>query len=98
MTDSVYRVVITLPLLARAESAERLREQIQDMSLDDLMFEVAEGTDMIAGSRSIDVVEHVPREDIERELRALGNDGTFFEDTMEYMGDDHGEDEGKDQD
>lgn len=103
MTDNVYRVVIALPLLARATSAEHLRRQIEGMSLDNLMFEVSEGAEMIAGTRTIDVIEHVPASDVERELKSIGNDGTFFEDmlfdgTSGNMGDDHEEGEGKDQD
>lgn len=95
MADQVYKVVLRLPLLARATSADELRRRLAGMGIEEVLFEINEG-DMIGGTRSIEMIEHVPASEIEKELQAVGNDGTFFEDVD--MGDGYDEGEGKDPD
>lgn len=83
MSGQIYKVTIELPLLARANSAEELRRQLANMTIEDVIHEVNEGADMIGGNRAIKEIEHVPAEEVENELLAVGNDGTFFEDDMD---------------
>jgi len=96
MGDQVYKVVLRLPLLARAKSADELRRTLSNMTIEQVIAEIDEGIDMIGGTRSIESIEHVPRSEVESELLAVGNDGTFFEDGD--MGDEYDEGEGKDPD
>lgn len=71
----VVKTIVSFEVLTYADEAPVLRSK----SLSDIAYEVCDG-DWIAGSLIFSKPSVVPREELSDELKAIGNDGTFFDD------------------
>ena len=72
MTDNIVKTTITITALHRADTA------LGD-SIEDVLYEMSEGG--AVGWETGRTTVPVPAERVQDELIAVGNDGTFFDDT-----------------
>ena len=90
MSDEVYKATIAITVMGTAPTAADFQRQLESMSLEEIMMDADDGG-MIAGTRTIERVEHVHRDQVADELQGVGNDGSFFDRELDED-DDGGED------
>lgn len=78
MTEAVYKGRICFDVFGSAASADEFRRMLEATALADILHR-ADEDDLICGSHLVASVEHVHRDDIDAQLKAIGNDGSFFE-------------------
>lgn len=71
----VVKATVSMEVFFPADEEHRFR----NMSLDDILYEVSEGT-WIGGSPMKGETVEIPREELRSQLEAIGNDGSFFDD------------------
>lgn len=74
--SKIFKIEITTTVLVEADDRQEASERIANMSLSEIADEMDSG-DMVGQDVRGDLVE-VPRSEVEAELIAVGNDGTFF--------------------
>lgn len=72
----IFKLEITTTVLIETQTAQEASTQLDNMSLSEIADEMDSG-DLVGNDIRGDVVE-VPKNEIEGELLAVGNDGTFF--------------------
>jgi hypothetical protein len=75
----VFKTTVSFDVYLAAEDEDDATKQLQDYSLNELINETEDGEFIGSPPHKTPPVE-VPAENLQRELQAIGNDGTFFED------------------
>lgn len=82
MSEAVYKARITIDVMGIADSAQDFRAMLENMSVNDILHD-ADEEGLIRSGHEIASVEHVHKDDVEGELKRIGNDGTFFDDQLQ---------------
>lgn len=88
--SKIFKMEITTAILIQAADREEASERLANLTLSEIADEMDSG-DLIGQENRGNLVE-VPRAEVESELEAMGNDGTFFVLEDEDGDNDDGED------
>lgn len=78
----IYKAELTVTVLAEYPDGSRFAEALQGASLSEIadMTDLGDWIGQIQGKK----ITEVPPQDVRKELEAIGNDGTFFEEPEEH--------------
>jgi hypothetical protein len=85
---AIYKAIMQIPVFLSADNLDEARELLTGCRMDDFHREIAIG-DWIGGEFGPTTVTEVPDHQIETELQAIGNDGSFFDPERERTADGH---------
>lgn len=73
----IFKTAITITVLGEFESRGAAQAWFDNANPYTILNEMDDGD--LVGQTSVGEVEEVPESDVESELEAVGNDGTFFD-------------------
>jgi len=74
MSSGVVKCTVSLEVFLHADELQKFK----NMSLEDILYEVTDGG-WIAGSPKKGDPVAIPRDELQGEMEAIGNDGSFFD-------------------